>query len=78
VLAVRPFWRRGHECVAAFSATVEPFAKPPTTIRDEADAAIAIVVCAFHDTFLIRFWPEGFAILVCPEKQRLSQNSELV
>src|SRR5262249_12323019 len=43
----------GHESFAALPGTVAAFVEPAALIRDEANTAIAIRICAFHDTFQV-------------------------
>ena len=66
---VRSVRRFGHHPIAALPGTIAPPAGPAAPVRDEANVAIAIRICAFHDTFLV----ERVTMLACSAKHCGSQ-----
>jgi hypothetical protein len=72
-LLSRLFRQISWEGIAAIPRTVPLLAEPAASIGDEPNTAIAIWICAFHDTFLLR--PLRGDIVMCdpPRRHRVSQ-----
>ena len=62
-----------HAGVAALPGTVAPLVEPAALVRHEANAAIAVRVCTFHDTSLGAMVEGDQGLLACSGMHSLSQ-----